>query len=264
MQRVLTAVVLLAVLVPAAFWAPSWLWLTLMALAAAVSAWEWARLAGWGRPAAMVYGALNGGLAGFAGGFLALFPWQFALMGLAVVFWSVLAPLWLARHWRLEQVWVRAPLGVVVVVPTALSLVFLREAGPWLMIAVMAVVWIGDSAAYYAGRRFGSHKLAPGISPGKTWEGVAGAVLALVLYAITLSAGVHGLRIVASLMLVLVLLYFAILGDLFESWIKRVAGAKDSSQLLPGHGGVLDRVDALTAALPVAATLLIYALHIQP
>jgi phosphatidate cytidylyltransferase len=136
-------------------------------------------------------------------------------------------------------------------------LLYLREQGAGVLISVMAIVWIADSAAYFSGRAFGRRKLAPRISPGKTWEGVAGALLALLLYGMLM----NGLQSVASLplllLMIVVLFYFSVLGDLFESWIKRVAGMKDSGTLLPGHGGVLDRIDALTSALPIAAGMLI-------
>jgi len=149
----------------------------------------------------------------------------------------------------------------VILLPTWAALLYLRERGPWVLLAVLAVVWVADTAAFFAGRQFGHHKLAPRISPGKTREGVIGAMLALVLYASAVSAAVVGLRIVGALVLAMALLYFAVLGDLFESWIKRVSDMKDSGTLLPGHGGVLDRIDALTAALPIAAGVLIVAEH---
>jgi phosphatidate cytidylyltransferase len=153
--------------------------------------------------------------------------------------------------------------GVMVLLPTWAALLYLRERGAWILLALLAVVWIADTAAFFAGRSFGQRKLAPGISPGKTWEGVYGAMFALVLYASAVSAAVVGLRIVGALVMALALLYFSVLGDLFESWIKRVAGRKDSGTLLPGHGGVLDRIDALTAALPIAAGILLWAEHFR-
>ena len=128
--------------------------------------------------------------------------------------------------------------------------------------AAMATVWIADTAAYFAGRRFGRRKLAPSISPGKTWEGVYGALAAVALYALALvplarTAGFAGdpgvpatLAFVAFTML---LAAVSVVGDLYESMLKRQAGAKDSGTLLPGHGGVLDRIDALIAAMPFAA-----------
>ncbi len=122
------------------------------------------------------------------------------------------------------------------------------------------IVWIADTAAYFSGRHFGRNKLAPAISPGKTWEGVAGAFVALAVYAAAVSA-VAGLPAPALLAVVAGLFYLSVLGDLFESWIKRLSGMKDSGDMLPGHGGVLDRVDALTSTLPVAAGILLWLEH---
>jgi phosphatidate cytidylyltransferase len=129
------------------------------------------------------------------------------------------------------------------------------------MLAVMALVWVADIAAYFAGRAFGRHKLAPAISPGKTWEGVAGAIAGVLIYgAAVLSysplAGKLPLPTAALAALLVLLTAVSVMGDLFESLLKRQAGIKDSSQLLPGHGGVLDRIDALTSTLPVAALIL--------
>jgi phosphatidate cytidylyltransferase len=124
----------------------------------------------------------------------------------------------------------------------------------------MAMVWMADIAAYFAGRRFGKHKLAPRISPGKTWEGVLGGMLGVSLYVLmvwSFSASVHQL---VSLPVILLASWFwvalAVVGDLFESAIKRQAGVKDSGSLLPGHGGLLDRIDALTSTLPLAVLAL--------
>lgn len=178
------------------------------------------------------------------------------LWAMAAVFWVLVAPLWLTNRWRGDAYFIRALTGSLVLLPTWAAMVALRERSPWLLLGVMALVWIADSAAYYAGRRFGRRKLAPAISPGKSWEGVAGAGIALVLYASAISAAIVGLRIPGALLLAAALLYFSIIGDLFESWMKRLAGVKDSGTILPGHGGVLDRIDALTAALPIAAGIL--------
>jgi phosphatidate cytidylyltransferase len=132
-----------------------------------------------------------------------------------------------------------------------------------LLLAVLATVWLSDTAAYFAGRRFGKRKLAPAISPGKTWEGVAGALAAVTLYALawaglgspaSMPVAPDGTRS-GALWIVPVLLALAVagmIGDLFESLIKREAGVKDSGTLLPGHGGMLDRIDALLAMLPLA------------
>ncbi len=255
-SRVKTAIVLLLILTPALFFAPRVVWALLIAAVAGAAAYEWARICGFPGMAPKIYGAGMAALALTA----SLQPAQsfglLVLWALAAVFWVLVAPLWLANRWRVENLFLRAMTGTIVILPASAALSALRERTPWLLLGVLAVVWIADTAAYYAGRRFGRHKLAPQISPGKSWEGVAGAVLALLLYASAMSAAVHGLRIVGALVLAAALLYFAILGDLFESWMKRIAGFKDSGNILPGHGGVLDRVDALTAALPVAAGIL--------
>jgi phosphatidate cytidylyltransferase len=132
---------------------------------------------------------------------------------------------------------------------------------------LMAIVWVADTAAYFAGRRFGKRKLAPAISPGKTWEGVYGALIAVAVYALALlpfaaeagySAPILPTSVIAWVALVLALAGLSIVGDLFESQLKRNRGVKDSGRLLPGHGGVLDRIDALLAALPPAALIAHY------
>jgi phosphatidate cytidylyltransferase len=130
------------------------------------------------------------------------------------------------------------------------------------VLAAMAIVWIADTAAYFTGRAFGRRKLAPMVSPGKSWEGVYGAWVAVVLYALLLvplaaAAGyrlsVDVVTVVIWLALIFVIASASVVGDLFESLLKRQAGVKDSGTLLPGHGGVLDRIDALLAAMPLAA-----------
>jgi phosphatidate cytidylyltransferase len=129
---------------------------------------------------------------------------------------------------------------------------------------LLCIVWIADTGAYFAGRTFGRHKLAPSISPGKTWEGVAGGAACVALYVFVLQAtgaGAAGpLAGAPGWALAVTLTALSVLGDLFESLVKRQAGAKDSGTLLPGHGGVLDRIDGLTSTLPVAA----FAMYLSP
>ena len=154
--------------------------------------------------------------------------------------------------------------GWLVAWPTWFALVVLRETSPWLLLAIAALVWVADIAAYFTGKRFGRHKLAPAVSPGKTWEGVAGGMAGVVLYGAVLAGVAHrwptpitpffmpagGLIAIVA---IVALAAISIVGDLFESWMKRGVGLKDSSHLLPGHGGLLDRIDALTSTLPLAA-----------
>jgi CDP-diglyceride synthetase len=144
----------------------------------------------------------------------------------------------------------------VLLLPVWLALVQLRQAGPLALLAIMAVVWLADIGAYFAGRSLGKHKLAPSISPGKTWEGAIGGGVAVLVYGLLLSSRLPAILAgnLPLLLVVLVLLTaISILGDLFESLLKRQAGLKDSSKVLPGHGGVLDRIDSLTSTLPLVA-----------
>lgn len=258
-RRVSTALLLLAVFVPAALWAPAWLWALLVAVVVGAAAYEWARIS-----------QFPGPMAGFYAGALALVAaalpyvlgngwpaFQGGLFALAAAFWLVVAPLWLLGSWRASAAFVRAAVGVVLLVPTWAALLYLQARGPAVLLGVIAIVWIADTAAYFFGRRFGRHKLAPRISPGKTWEGAIGALAAVVVYAAALSVAV-GMPLVSLVIMAAGLLYVSVLGDLFESWIKRVAGMKDSGNVLPGHGGVLDRIDALTSTLPVATGMLMW------
>ncbi len=251
------------------FLAPAAAW-SLFALAiVVVGAWEWSRLAKLTPSAQGAYLALSGAIGAAAwiaslrlpaSQFLAVALWTF---GVAAVFWVVVAPLWLGRQWRPGPL-VSAVAGWIVVWPTWFALVFLREVNPWVLLAVAALVWVADIAAYFAGRKFGKRKLAPAVSPGKSWEGVYGGMAGVLAYGLVLFWASRNYDIpltplftpaggVAALVAMLLLAALSVVGDLFESWMKRGAGMKDSSQLLPGHGGVLDRIDALTSTLPVAA-----------
>jgi phosphatidate cytidylyltransferase len=258
-SRVRTALLLMAVFVPAVLWAPAGLWAILMAGMVGMAAFEWARLSHFPPLSARIYAVLLAlGALALRYGLAADWPlFQTALIALAIGFWLLVAPLWLLGRWHAEQPFVRAVVGVMVLLPTWVALLYLHARGPGVLLGVMAIVWIADTAAYFAGRRFGRHKLAPTISPGKTWEGVAGAVVALALYAAALGA-VIGMPLPALFLMLAALLYVSVLGDLFESWIKRVSGMKDSGDVLPGHGGVLDRIDALTSTLPIATGMLMW------
>jgi phosphatidate cytidylyltransferase len=259
MRRVLTAGLLLAVFVPAVLWAPEWLWAALMAVVVGMAAYEWAHLSHFPPLAAKVYAGLLASCA-LALPYLLAEDWpafQTGLILLAVAFWLVVAPLWLLTRWHGPQAFVRAAVGVVLLLPTWAALLELHARGPAVLLGVMTVVWIADTAAYFSGRHFGRHKLAPAISPGKTWEGVAGALAALALYAGAVGLFV-GMPLLPLFLMVAGLLYVSVLGDLFESWIKRVSGMKDSGAMLPGHGGVLDRIDALTSTLPIATGMLMW------
>ena len=163
-----------------------------------------------------------------------------------------MVPLWLARRWPINNNALRWLVGTIVIVPAWIGMMQLQAFGPWVLLAAMALVWVADISAYFVGRSIGRHKLAPAVSPGKTWEGAAGAVAGGLLYVFILHQyWTLPLNTVVLVLGTSALVSISIIGDLFESMIKRQAGVKDSSQLLPGHGGVLDRIDSLTSTLPL-------------
>ncbi|RPJ48817.1 MAG: phosphatidate cytidylyltransferase [Betaproteobacteria bacterium] len=259
LTRVITAAVLLPLFVGGLFFLPTGGWAVGLLPFLLAAAWEWAVLSGFGRAGqwgfclAVLVTALMV-LLGMQ--HVAFIAFERATYGVAGMFWLVCAPAWLRFGWRARSPLLLMPSGWLLIVPTWLALVRLQQ-WPWVLLAVLGVVWVADIAAYFAGHVWGRHKLAPSISPGKTWEGVAGAVVAVAVYhALVWYFGFRSVMpgaAIAATALVAVLLPLSILGDLFESWIKRQAGVKDSSRLLPGHGGVLDRIDGLTATLPLAA-----------
>jgi len=265
--RVITALVLLALVLPSLFFLPQAYWAILAALFIGVGAWEWGGLLGMGEPARRVLGASLAALCtivsllapaamGVGADGLAA-PWVLAAYGVAAVFWCLVVPLWMGGKWPLPRGMGGMLVGLVVLFPTWLALVQLRVPGPGILLAILAVVWIADIAAYFSGKAFGKHKLAPAISPGKTWEGAVGAGFGVVVYGSVLRI-VYAFEPVGMPLWILGLLAvtaISIVGDLYESLLKRQAGIKDSSNVLPGHGGVLDRIDSLTSTLPVVALL---------
>jgi len=220
----------------------------LAALIAALAAFEWARLCKlstfltWAYAAAVV-------LALAAAYRYAQLP-AFAL---AAIFWIGVAPAWMWRGVSASHTRLLAIAGFVVLVPASLAMAVL----PGLqVILVLALVSLTDAGAYFVGSAWGRNKLAPSISPGKTREGALGGLAVALLYAIICGAFVEGIAWVTYLLSAALIAVLSIVGDLFESAVKRQAGAKDSGTLLPGHGGVLDRVDSATATLPLAALLI--------
>lgn len=265
-QRLATAAILIPVIVSAVLFLPTSYFAVLMGAVVCIGAWEWARFVGlhaWrGRAAYVTLVAL-----------CMLLQWQFAprgwapyLLGFAVFWWAAVV-LALAQVRRVEAKSGLAPaliaVGLIVLVIPWVALVALHgvaELGPSLVLALMVLIWIADSAAYFAGRRWGTRKLAQAVSPGKTWAGVYGGVVAAALWGAVLVAAL-GLPPGKSLFLLLLCAMTAVLsvaGDLFESLLKRQRGLKDAGSLLPGHGGVLDRIDSMTAAAPLFAIGLLW------
>lgn len=272
-QRVMTAIVLVAGLLAGLFLLPPPGWLLLVAMVCGGAGWEWAGLSGWRdwrRPvfALVVAGAcLSVGMAGgLAQAEAVPHGAIFASYVVSAMFWIVLVPNWLKHKWKIERASGALVVGLVVLVPPALALAHLRQIGPLVLLAVMVLVWVADIAAYFSGRAFGRHKLAPGISPGKTWEGAAGAVAGVLVVGFALvfqfnpaALELHSPAVIATLLVLLT--GVSIEGDLFESMLKRQAGIKDSGSMLPGHGGILDRIDSLTSTLPLAGLAALWMLR---
>jgi len=262
--RLLTIAVVLPVFLAALWLLPNGWWALLLLLACLLAAHEWARLSGFDRAAESRFQALLAAacialwLAGGASRSVAADAAALAertLYALSALFWCVAAPLCLWRKFRVRGLTALC-VGLVMLLPTWLALTRMQHE-PLQLLLIMGVVWIADSAAYFCGLAFGRRKLAPAISPGKTWEGVVGAFAAVALYALMLDAADHGRHGVNVVILGTAMTALSIVGDLFESLCKRQAGVKDSGNLLPGHGGVLDRIDGLVAALPMAALVLL-------
>lgn len=271
-QRIITALVLLALLLPALFaTSPEPLALFTLLLMAAAS-WEWGRLNGLGfRPALILTGlCLCLCAASWWAGWAVQAP--AALWWLAGGAWLV-GGAWMLRRgvqgWGLWPRVARWTGGILVLWLTWLALCQSKNMGVNYLLSVLALVWVADVAAYFGGRAFGRRKLASNISPGKSWEGVFSGVLAVGVLALIWSAldgqqtswspSVFSMLVQQSQVWafagVALLVVMSVVGDLAESLVKRSAGVKDSSTLLPGHGGVLDRVDALLPTLPLALML---------
>ncbi len=256
--RILTAIVLIPLFLGALFFLPDPAWIAVTMAVSILASREWVRLAGFPKGYADVYPMMTFLLSVFMLWLIHTDASNILYFYLAsALFWLIVVPLWLALGWHVRNPFVMAMVGWIVLMPTWLALIDLRLHGPWLLFGVMAVVWIADTSAYFSGRLFGEHKLAPLISPGKTWEGVAGASAAVAVYAWALIFfGDTASLAIGPFWLIpcsLLLMGFSIVGDLFESQLKRNAGLKDSGNILPGHGGILDRIDSMTAALPLAA-----------
>lgn len=264
-SRVITAAILLALLLAALFALPPAVWAALIVAMVMQGTVEWSRLSGlsggkanayWGLTLLLMLGLLlaDAGTTETQRLYLHL-----AVYAVSALLWLIIVPTWLMAGWKVRQPLLMALTGWAVLVPTGLAMLDLRAANPepWILLFVMGLVWVADIAAYFAGRRFGKNKLAPSISPGKTWEGVAGALLGVSAY-VALVWSYSPYFFYREVLPVLLLASWwwvglAVIGDLFESAIKRQAGVKDSGALLPGHGGLLDRIDALTSTLPLAA-----------
>lgn len=258
-QRIATAAVLVGLLAVVLLWLPGGLALAALAALVLAGAWEWAAFAGLARvPGRLAYtAALAAIMAGLwvlgAGAGLEPLLW-------IVLAWWVVAFLWIAFAPGRGHPLLAALAGALVLAPLWLGLARLylsSDTGHELVVMVLLLAWAADVGAYFAGRRFGRRKLAPRVSPNKTWEGFLGGLAAAGVVALAGQAW-FGLPPAAFLPLCMAAVLASVVGDLTESLFKRQAGLKDSGHLLPGHGGVLDRIDSLTAAVPVFTLGLIW------
>jgi phosphatidate cytidylyltransferase len=272
-QRIITAVILLAILLPALFWPSPYPFAAVVLVLIAGGAWEWGRLNGLSMNLSVAVAVICVALCGFS--------WNAGLIERPVgVLWAIASAMWViggvlllrsgVPGWPHIPRSLRLVFGVLALWLAWLAAAQARFIGINFLLSVLVLVWMADIAAYAAGRNFGlkftKNKLAPSISPGKSWEGAWGATLGVLLLGVcwaladkSLGASVPSLytRLVAVgwWMLAVAAIFLtamSIVGDLTESLVKRSAGMKDSSNLLPGHGGVLDRVDALLPTLPLA------------
>lgn len=257
MQRFLTAIILIPLVLLGIYFLPAFWFALCTAIVIALAAWEWSRLMGLQKPLSRIL----------------YVDFIILLLVVAAIFsplwWLLLALVWwliafvlLIRYqkrpdFHLPSKILRGFAGIAVLVPCWISLNFLCFMSPrpiWLL-AVLLLVWLADISAYFVGNRWGKNKLAPRISPGKSWQGVYGALIITAVVALIVGLAMH-LPLVRTILfasLIVLTVISSIVGDLLESVLKRQEGLKDSGSLLPGHGGILDRIDSLTAAAPIFA-----------
>ena len=275
-QRVITAIVLLLILLPALFYSDPGPFCAIALLLIAAGAWEWARLNGYQTSTSLVCGLACAGLC-------AAIWWLGALEQSTPQLWRIAGALWVlvgawvlrggVAAWSVHKPAIRLTAGLVALALAWLAVAQAKVIGTNFLLSVLVLVWVADIGAYFAGRSLGGRlirqKLAPGISPGKSWEGVFGGMMGVLLVGfiwrwadaamvVQVPSFYSRLGLYGGWFLVVALVFMAamsVVGDLFESLVKRSAGVKDSSGLLPGHGGVLDRIDALLPALPLAMML---------
>jgi phosphatidate cytidylyltransferase len=273
--RIVTAILLFCVFVAALTLFPPSGWVAFVTAIASVAAWEWGALMALTARSRILLSLAFASLCfvvavlqpeglGLQPGFSVDAAWRLGRCFYvpAAFLWFLVVPLWIRQRWVLSRPGggrlIGLLLGATVLLPTWLALIQLRQAGVLPLVLIMAIVWLADIAAYFFGRAFGKRKLAPNISPGKTWEGALGGGFAVVVYGLALAPklpDVLGKNLPLLIVVLVLLTAVSVMGDLFESLLKRQAGLKDSSSILPGHGGVLDRIDSLTSTLPLVAVV---------
>lgn len=255
-QRIVTAIILLPIMLGMLFSASNGTWAIFSGAIAIATLAEYSNMSGINAKERSIY------CLGTAIFFLLalLGDWKLPSLAwlIALFFWFILMPLWLKKKWTLRGNWQAYVVGWVIVIPFWFALVQLRAGGQASvsLFSIMCLVWVADIAAYFCGKTFGQNKIAPTISPGKSWEGAIGGAVCVMIY-MTIARAAAWLNFdtswITTMLISLVLTAVSIGGDLLESWFKRSAGMKDSGHVLPGHGGVFDRVDALIPVVVVYA-----------
>ncbi len=265
-QRVVTAVILALFFLGALFFLPGWVFVVLIGSVLAVAAWEWANLSALKSSVSKFSYVVVVVLLSLACGYFsdwARSPEVLKVLLLIACAWWAVALLWVQGYPSSAVIWgavpVRLLMGILVLIPAWLGFSFLRQtdSGAWLVLFVVLLVSAADIGAYFTGRAIGKRKLAPNVSPGKSWEGVIGGVVLAALLALSFNAFFQIGSWYSLIFVAIPTAFVSVLGDLVESMMKRHCGVKDSGRILPGHGGVLDRVDGLVAAIPVCTLVFI-------
>lgn len=260
--RIITALLLVTAFLPMLFMFSNMAWAIMMLGVSVLAIYEWGNLIDLSQLATRAYTVIFATLGGIIlffmseNGFHWLFYQSLFVFVITLAFWVLVVPVLLTKFIVIQNKFLLLLLGFLLIAPLWLALVSAKGADPLLLLALLSTIWIADIAAYFSGKRFGKRKLAPSISPGKTWEGVFGALIAVSMFgcALYFSGAANSLAIFPLLWMVALL---GVVGDLFESLIKRQMNKKDSGNLLPGHGGILDRIDGVVPSLPIAI-LMIY------
>nr|WP_217434902.1 phosphatidate cytidylyltransferase [Marinifaba aquimaris] len=281
-KRIATALILLPIALFSIFELPVWGFSIFTGIVVAIGAWEWGPFIGFSKKrlrlslVAIVIGLmaylfnhyelyhttdhiLNSAYTEYA--LIAAASWWIAALGLVLTYPRS------AHGWK-SFAWLKGLFGLVTLLPTWIAAIAIRShgyeseaiTGAWLLLFVFALVWAADIGAYFAGKAFGQHKLMPNVSPGKTMEGMFGGLVAAfaVVFLVAQTSLLSELSGIQVSLIALAVIFSSVLGDLLESMLKRQAGVKDSGTILPGHGGILDRIDSLTAALPIFAFLFFF------
>ena len=258
LARVLTSIFLIGALLVGIFMLPQWLWGLMLILPITMVAVEYSRLFGWDQKLRVGFLLTIVGLCLVPFLLFDQFNELVSVIGMviswaAVLFWMLLVPFLIRYRFQTKNYICNAVIGILVIAPAWFGMVGLHTY-PYALLGVLVGVWLVDIAGYFIGREFGKIKLLPSVSPGKTREGVLGGFVSVCVYGLGLSLAFEHVFTMAQWILFVIIVFpftaIAVLGDLFESFLKRSSGVKDSGSILPGHGGMLDRVDSMTALLP--------------